>query len=220
MRTGIPVWRGLDHDLRKLRRIFHLSIHQREIELMVLLQQTGRIDQVGSPNRVEYVGDGDAGRQQLGGIGSDMKLRLLSALHHHGGHAIETIEARLQIVGCHRPELRLRDRVGGEAVADDGKAGEVQAMRLDDGCRRQLGANAGERRVHQLQRGDHVHVPVEEKIDFSRAAAGDGAHLLQSGHAVDRLFDGTRDGDHHLVDRHHAVVDADDNARKIGGREN
>ena len=48
--------RGLDYDLRKLRRIFHLAVHQREIKLMVLLQQAGRVDQVGAAHRVENVG--------------------------------------------------------------------------------------------------------------------------------------------------------------------
>ena len=60
----------------------------------------------------------------------------------------------------------------------------------------------------------HVDVPVEEKIDFGRAAAGDGSDLLQSGNAVDGFFDGTRDGDHHLIDGHYAVVHADDDAGK------
>src|ERR1039457_2340777 len=109
-----------------------------------------------------------------------MKLRLLSPLDKHSGYAIEAIEARLQIIGCHRPELRLRHRVGSQAIAENGKAGEVQAMRLDDRRRWQLGANAGKRRVHQLQRGNHIHMPVEEEVHFSRAATGDGADLLRS----------------------------------------
>ena len=101
-----------------------------------------------------------------------------------------------------------------------GKLAKFRRCGLNDRGRRQLGANARERRVHQLQRGHHVHVPVEEEVHFGRAATGDGADLLQSGHAVYRLFDGTRDGDHHLVDRHHPVVHADDDTRKIGGRKN
>ena len=45
-----------------------------------------------------------------------------------------------------------------------------------------------------------------------------GAHLLQTRDAVYRFFNGPGDGDHHLVDGHDAVVDADQHARKIGGR--
>ena len=32
----------------------------------------------------------------------------------------------------------------------------------------------------QLQRLEHVHLPVEEQIDFRRAAAGDGTHVFQA----------------------------------------
>ncbi len=68
---GNSGWRGLDYDLRELRRIFHLAVHQREIKLMVLLHQARRINEVGPPDRVENVGDGHTCRQQLGRIGSD-----------------------------------------------------------------------------------------------------------------------------------------------------
>ena len=102
-----------------------------------------------------------------------------------------------------------------------GKAGERQAVRLESvavagklGCTRDIAASTC------CSVWNHVHVPVEEQIDFRRAAAGDGAHRCKPGNAVDRFFDRTRDGDHHLVDRHHAVIDADDDAREIGRREN
>ena len=44
--------------------------------------------------------------------------------------------------------------------------------------------------------------------------------VLQARHAVHRLFDRPRDRDLHLVDGRDAVVDADHDAREIGGREN
>jgi hypothetical protein len=75
-----------------------------------------------------------------------------------------------------------------------------------------------QRRIHQLQLLEHVLVPVEEEADFRRAAAGDGAHGNQARHGVDRVFDGLGDGDLHLLDRHHAVVDADDHAGKVSWR--
>ncbi len=145
---------------------------------MVLLQQAGRINEVGAPHRVKNVADRHTGRQQLGGIGSDGEFRFLSALYDHRGHAVEPIEARLQIIGCHRPELRLRHSVGGQAIAENGKAGKVEAVRLDDGRRRQLGANARQRGIYQLERGNHIHVPVEEQINFSGAATGNGADIF------------------------------------------
>ena len=133
--------RVLDDDLPELFGIVYLCVHQSEVQLMVLLQQAGRVDEVGAPHRVENVGDRDACRQQLRWIRSDVEFRLLSSLHQHRRDAVEAVQARLQFVGGHRPELGLRNRVGGEAVADDGKAGEGQAMRLDGGRRRQRGAN-------------------------------------------------------------------------------
>ena len=81
---------------------------------------------------------------------------------------------------------------------------------------RQRLLHLAERRIHQLQRAEHVHVPVEEEADLGRAAAGGGAHGHQAGNAVDRVFDRLGDGDLHLLDRHDAVVHADDDARKIG----
>ncbi len=41
------------------------------------------------------------------------------------------------------------------------------------------------------------------------------ALFLKSRHAVDSFFQGTRDRDHHLVDRHHAVVHTDQNSGKV-----
>ena len=43
--------------------------------------------------------------------------------------------------------------------------------------------------------------------------------VTRPGTAVDRVFDGLGDGDLHLLDRHDAVVDADDDAGEIGLRE-
>ena len=73
-------------------------------------------------------------------------------------------------------------------------------------------------RVDALERENHVRLPIEEEIDFGGASAGDGLHSLQSGYAVDGFFDGAGDRYEHLVDRHYAIVDADDNAGKIGFR--
>ena len=73
------------------------------------------------------------------------------------------------------------------------------------------------RRIDILKRLDHVDVPVEEQVDFGRSAARNGTNLLNSGNAIDRLFDRPRDGHFHLLDRHYAVVHADDDARKIRG---
>src|SRR6266403_278010 len=55
---------------------------------------------------------------------------------------------------------------------------------------------------------NHVGIPIEEKIDFGGAAAGDGLNLQQTRDAVDGFFDQAGDHHEHLVDGHDAVVHA------------
>ena len=148
------------------------------------------------------------------GSGSDVEFRLLSALHHDGGHAVEPVQTRLQIVVGHRPELRLRHRVGGQAVADDGKAGKGQAMRLDDSrsaaaCRA-LWASAASTSCSVVTmstcQSKNRSISAEPRLVIERTCCSPGTLLTD-------FFDRPRDGDHHLVDRHHAVVDADHDTR-------
>ena len=134
---------------------------------------------------------------------------------------IDSIERRLQIVGRYLPQASLRHRVlativRGERVAEDGKRCESQAVG-GDVCRGgQRLRNPGERRVRQLQRAKHIHIPIEEEADLRRTAAGVAAHRKQSRNAVDGVFDWLGDGDLHLLDRHDAVVHANHHAGKVG----
>ena len=57
---GNACWRVLDHDVRDFFRRAHLAADQPEIELVIALQQAGRIDQVGAPDRIQNVGHGHA----------------------------------------------------------------------------------------------------------------------------------------------------------------
>ena len=211
--------RVLDHCIGNFFGRFHLAVDQTEIELVIALQQSWRVDKIGSPHGIQDVGHGHSRRQQLGRVWRDVKFRFLSALHDHGGYAFQAIEARLHLIRRHLPQLGLRHAVRGEAIADDGKSGEGQAVGLDL-------RGGGEFRLHPrncgvdiLQSLEHVHVPAEVKIHLRRPPTGDGAHCEQSGHAVDGFLDGTGYGDRHLVDGHDAVVDRDQHARKIRGRE-
>ena len=108
--------------------------------------------------------------EQLRGIGHDVKLRFLPALHEHRRNSVQPVQARLDLIGRHLPQLGLRDVVGGQAVTNDRKAGERHAMRFTifavggSSC-----LHARQRRIHVLQRLEHVHVPAEEQIDLRRA---------------------------------------------------
>ena len=212
---------GLDDQLAELVGVVRLRADEAEDELMIGFVQAGRIDDVGSLNGIDEIEEGDAGGLQPGEIGDDVELGHLAALHDDGADAGDAIQRRLQVVGGDLPEPRLRDGVfaavvGGERVAEDGKGGEGEAVGGDAGGGGQRLLHLGERRIDELQRAEHVHVPVEEEADLGRSAAGGGAHGQQAGNAVDGVFDGLGDGDLHLLDRHDAVVDADDDARKVG----
>ena len=60
---------GLDDDLRELFWIDDLPVHQAEIELMILLQQAGRIDEIRAPHRVENVGNRTPAASSFAGSG-------------------------------------------------------------------------------------------------------------------------------------------------------
>ena len=87
--------RGFDDDLRDLFRTFHLTINQSEEELVIALEQPGRLDDIGAANCIEDVSDCGRSTQQFGRIRSNMKLRFLSTLHHHCSYAVQSIESRL-----------------------------------------------------------------------------------------------------------------------------
>ncbi len=76
-------------------------------------------------------------------------------------------------------------------------------------------AHFGECCIGQLQGMEHVHIPVEEQAYLRRAAAGGAAHGNQAGNAIDGVLDPLGDGDLHLLDGHHAVVDPDHHAGKL-----
>ncbi len=152
---------------------------------------------------------------ELGEVGNDVELRHLATLYCDGADAVDAIEWRLERVGGDFPELRLGERGGGEAVAEDGKGGEGEPVGGEAGGAGQGLLRAAECGVDELQGAKHIGVPVEEEADLCGAAAGGGAHGGEAGNAVDGVFNGLGDGDLHLLDGHDAVVDADDDAGEV-----
>ena len=43
-------WRRLDDDLSELLRVRHLAAHQRQVNLMVLVQESRRVDEICTPD--------------------------------------------------------------------------------------------------------------------------------------------------------------------------
>ena len=62
--NGNAVGGSLHDDLRDLFRRAHLAADQAKHQLMVVLQQAGRIDQIGPANGIENIRDGNAGSLQ------------------------------------------------------------------------------------------------------------------------------------------------------------
>ena len=61
-------------------------------------------------------------------LGTTWNSGTLPALHQHRAHAVYAIKRGLQDVISQLPKLRLRNRVGREAVAQDGEGGEGEAV--------------------------------------------------------------------------------------------
>ncbi len=95
---------GLDDEVAQAVEVMHLAAHQREDQLMVLLVEAGRVDDVGRVDGVGEVEDGDAGGLQLGEVGDDVELGNSAALHRNRAHAVDAIERRLQIIGGDLPQ--------------------------------------------------------------------------------------------------------------------
>ena len=90
-----------------------------------------------------------------------------------------------EIVGGDFPKFILGNGVRRQAVADDGKNGKGQAVRVNFCGWREFALQTRDESIDALKREDHVAVPVEEEIDFGGAAAGDGLDFLQAGNAID-----------------------------------
>src|SRR5262249_34537979 len=156
--------------------------------------------------------------KHLRGIDVDVKLGPLAALDEHARHARQSVQARFDLVRRQLPEFGLRHRVGGQAVADDREARKIETVRPNLHGRAEAALEASHGGVDHLERQDHVDAPVEEQVDLGGPAARHRADRPEAGHASDRLFDRPRDRHLHLLDRHDAVVDADDDPRKIRRR--
>ena len=145
---------------------------------MIVLDKTGRVDEVRAADGIENIVDGDAGRKKASRLGHDLEFRNAATLNENGSDTIEPVDARLEVVGGNFPKLILRNGVGRQAVTENGKRGEGEAMRLNLGRRRQFRLQASDDGIDALQRQNHVARPVKEKIDLRGTAAGNRLNFL------------------------------------------
>ncbi len=160
--NGDTCSRILDDNQANLFGSTHLAADETEHEVVVVFEKSGRIDQIRAANGIQDLCNRDARGQKARGIGHHLKFGDTAALNDYRGDAVETVDARLQIIGRDFPELVGRKRVRRQAVANDGEYGEREAMCFHF-CRcRKFGLQARHHRIDSLQRQNHVGIPVEE----------------------------------------------------------
>ena len=81
MRIGTPAGVVFTTMLAISAGVVRLPADQAEHQLVIGLDQPGRIDHVAAADGVQNVGNGDAGLQQLGGVRLHLEFRHLAALH-------------------------------------------------------------------------------------------------------------------------------------------
>ena len=167
--------------------------HERQVQLVILLQHARGRDEVGRAQPVHQVGQREPPGGELGGVGDHVEFGLAAADEIHAGDALHARQARLDHVARRLPDVGdvpVRCR---EADPDDRKGGEGEPPD---------------------QRLDHVDLPVEEDVDLRRTPAGRRADRLDPRDVVHGLLDRAGDRGHHLVGRHHAAVDQDHHPRE------
>jgi hypothetical protein len=91
--------------------------------------------------------------------------------------------------------------------------------RDERGARRQRRQCVRHRRLHHLQGSRHIAVPVEVDRQLGTAASGSRAHVDDTAHRTNGLFEGLRDVDEHLIGGPVAGVDIYRHAREVRLRE-
>jgi hypothetical protein len=195
------------------------AVHDGEVQRVVLLVHAGRGNEVVPGQLVGDLLEAEVRSLQPARVHDDVVLRRAPAHQVHARHARDAEEARLEVVTGNLPQLGDAALRTGEAHPDDRERGEGQPPDRRARGRRQRRTDLCKAAVHVKLRLDHVDVPVEEDADLRRTAPRRGADRDRTGDVLHRLFDGPRDGRHHLVGRHHAVVHEDDDAREIRLRE-
>src|SRR4029079_9450576 len=107
----------LNDDITDVLDTVDLRIDEAEKQLVIPVQQPGRVDDVGAVDGVDDVGDRCFCPQHLGRIHGDVELGAVSALNQHARDAGQAVQPRLDLIRRQLPQIGLRHRIGREAVA-------------------------------------------------------------------------------------------------------
>ena len=88
-----------------------LSGHQAQVQLMVAVQQAGRVDDVRLVDGVDDIPDRRLRTKHLRGIDDDVEFGPLAALDQDARHPRQAVQPWLDLIGRELPDVGLRDRV-------------------------------------------------------------------------------------------------------------
>jgi hypothetical protein len=211
---GMALLHG-DDEIFEVGGVLHAAIHEREVDGVVLHVEPGGPDEI-----VFFERGGDVGHREVGGgeferIDDDVVFGGAATDEIDARDAGDAEEARLEIVAGEFPQFGEFAFRAGETDAENREGVKREPPDGGLGGLRQGGLEL-RNAVKDVELAlDHVDLPVEEDVDLGAAATGGGAHLDDAGNVLHRLLDGARDGGHHLVGGHDAVVDEDDAAGKL-----
>ena len=209
-----------DDDVFDFTRVTQPVVDDAEIQLIVLLVHSGGGELVGVAQGLINLIHRQVVRIELGRVEDDVPFGDSPPNHVDPSHALDPQEPRINVIAGLLPQVCDFPRLAAarQTDANNGKRREGETVHLNFGGHRQGVANLGQPGQHEQFRLDHVGLPVEEHVDRRRTPRGRRADVHRTGNVLHRFFDGSRDGGHHLVARHHAVVDEDHHPRKVGVR--
>src|SRR5215471_3100583 len=178
-----------DDDLVEIFGAERLARDEGELELMVFIDEPRGFNNVGVFDGVDNLLAADIAGSQALGIQGDVKLASLSALNRDKGDSGQPGQVRLYVIGCEVAKACRITDVGSKAVADNGEYGKGHPFDVADlGSGRQVAGELGKAALNDLQRLDHVGIPVEEQIDFGCASLGARANAGNTRNAIHSLF--------------------------------
>ena len=196
-------------------------VHEREVELVVRLDEPGREDHVVLPDRLDDVAGGESsvrrGPPDRAGPGTPASVPPWICTCETPGIRISS---GFSVYSASSQRSACGPRVGGERVAEDGEDRRVHPLDVDPGVGREVGADPGSISAWTRWSATCMSVPQENSAlisDEPRDVVDSDAP--DPGNAEDRLLERARHGRHHPRRGLLAGVGDDLDDREGDGRE-
>ena len=182
-----------------LIEILEARVRQHQVELVMILQPSHRLQHIGGGQGLDHVVDGEAIGQQARRIDIHAVLGLLSAEDADAGHAVDRRKQRHQLILGDVAQPHRIDCLRSQAVGGHGKHGGIHPPRGEAGARWQRRQHLVDCRLDLLQGQRHVAAPVEVDGKIGRAATGGGADIAHARHRSHSDLHRTRHRNGHLI---------------------